>query len=82
MKLEVVDTTAEPVPVIELHKVCKTYASGKFEVRALAELDLRIGRGEWVVVMGPSGSGKTTLLEILGCLCAIFFPIVCSIRLV
>jgi putative ABC transport system ATP-binding protein len=68
MKLEVVDTTVEPAPVIELHKVCKTYASGKLEVRALAELDLRIGRGEWVVVMGPSGSGKTTLLEILGCL--------------
>lgn len=60
--------SGEPVLVIDLHKVCKTYASGKLEVRALVEVDLEIRRGEWVTVMGPSGSGKTTLLEILGCL--------------
>ena len=54
--------------MIELREVSKTYASGKLEVRALAELDLQIDRGEWVAIMGPSGSGKTTLLEILGCL--------------
>jgi putative ABC transport system ATP-binding protein len=65
MKVEV---TAEPTPVIELRQVSKVYASGKLEVRALSELDLRIDRGEWVAIMGPSGSGKTTLLEILGCL--------------
>jgi ABC-type lipoprotein export system ATPase subunit len=62
------DPAADPEPVIELQKVSKTYASGKLEVRALADLDLRIDRGEWVAIMGPSGSGKTTLLEILGCL--------------
>jgi putative ABC transport system ATP-binding protein len=62
------DPAADPEPVIELQNVSKTYASGKLEVRALADLDLRIDRGEWVAIMGPSGSGKTTLLEILGCL--------------
>jgi len=31
-------------------------------VPALIEVDLQVGKGEFVVVRGPSGSGKTTLL--------------------
>ncbi len=34
-------------------------------LRALDELTLTIGEGDWVAVTGPSGSGKTTLLNIL-----------------
>lgn len=33
--------------------------------RALAGLDLDVGRGELVLVTGPNGSGKTTLLRLL-----------------
>lgn len=55
--------------VIELIKVSKVYDMGaEVQVQALKEIDLTIGKGEYVAIMGPSGSGKTTLMNILGCL--------------
>ncbi|MCW5951491.1 MAG: ABC transporter ATP-binding protein [Propionibacteriaceae bacterium] len=38
------------------------------EVAALDNIDLTIGKGEWLSIVGPSGSGKTTLMNILGCM--------------
>ncbi|KQN97383.1 MULTISPECIES: ABC transporter ATP-binding protein [Stenotrophomonas] len=37
-------------------------------VRALADVNLKIGAGEFVAITGQSGSGKSSLLNILGCL--------------
>ena len=47
---------------IELEKMTKVYADG---TRAVQDLDLDIGDGEFVVFVGPSGCGKTTALRMI-----------------
>jgi putative ABC transport system ATP-binding protein len=55
-------------PLIELDHVDKDYATGAVRVRALVDVSLRIGAGEFVAIVGTSGSGKSTMMNILGCL--------------
>ena len=54
--------------MIELSGVTKVYGDGPNRVEALAGIDLRIERGEFVSIMGPSGSGKSTLLNLIAAL--------------
>ena len=64
-------TSLQPVtdaPLYELRDVTRTYGAGDTRVTAVDHVDLRVLRGEFVVVAGPSGSGKTTLLQLLGAL--------------
>ncbi len=52
--------------MIEVRGLHHAYRRGAVIEPVLRGLDLRLRRGEFVVVMGPSGCGKTTLLNILG----------------
>ncbi|MGW2161799.1 ABC transporter ATP-binding protein [Nonomuraea sp. NPDC001699] len=54
-------------PVILLHELTKEFPADP-PVRALAAVDLRVERSDYVAVVGPSGSGKSTLLNTLGLL--------------
>jgi putative ABC transport system ATP-binding protein len=54
--------------VIALTGVNKTYPLGRLKVRALTDIHLTIGRGDFIALAGPSGSGKTTLLNLIGCI--------------
>ncbi|NKB38354.1 MAG: ATP-binding cassette domain-containing protein [Gammaproteobacteria bacterium] len=52
--------------VFETRGITKIYKMGEVEVHALRGIDLKLYRGELVVLLGASGSGKSTLLNILG----------------
>lgn len=54
--------------MIQLENVSKTYMTDKVETIALRDINLQIGKGEFVSIMGPSGCGKSTLLNLLGLL--------------
>jgi NitT/TauT family transport system ATP-binding protein len=50
--------------VVSASRVSKTF--GKGGVTALQDIDLEVGRGEFISLIGPSGCGKSTLLRVIG----------------
>jgi NitT/TauT family transport system ATP-binding protein len=50
--------------VVSARNVTKTF--GKGGVTALQDIDLEVGRGEFISLIGPSGCGKSTLLRVIG----------------
>jgi putative ABC transport system ATP-binding protein len=54
--------------ILRTEKLEKTYQDNGVPVHAIKGIDLKIDRGEFLVIAGPSGSGKTTLLNLLGAL--------------
>jgi putative ABC transport system ATP-binding protein len=51
--------------MITCKSISKSYTKGTNIVTPLENLDLEVGRGEFLALMGPSGSGKTTLLNLI-----------------
>jgi cobalt/nickel transport system ATP-binding protein len=47
---------------LSVKKVSFTYPGG---TQSLSEIDLEIGRGEFIGILGANGSGKTTLLKVM-----------------
>jgi len=54
--------------IIQLENVHKVYRTKEIETIALENVNLTVGKGEFLSVMGPSGCGKSTLLNIIGLL--------------
>jgi multiple sugar transport system ATP-binding protein len=50
------------VAEISLERLTKVYPDG---TKAVSDLDLEVGAGEFVVFVGPSGCGKTTALRMV-----------------
>ncbi len=55
-------------PVIEAKDLGLTFETNDGPVRALADVNLTVGKGEFVSFIGPSGCGKTTLLRVIAAL--------------
>jgi polar amino acid transport system ATP-binding protein/general L-amino acid transport system ATP-binding protein len=55
------DKPVSAVPAIRMEAVYKYYG----DFAALTEIDLKVVRGERIVICGPSGSGKSTLIRCL-----------------
>jgi len=54
--------------MITLSNIEKVYVTDEIETVALSNINIEIGRSEFVSVMGPSGCGKSTLLNMIGLL--------------
>ena len=54
--------------MIQIKNLSRYYQMGPTTVKAIDNISLSIGEGEFVSIIGPSGSGKSTLMNIIGCL--------------
>ena len=54
--------------IVSLEHIFKTYYAGGNPVPVLKDVNLSVGKGEFLGILGTSGSGKSTMLNILGML--------------
>jgi NitT/TauT family transport system ATP-binding protein len=51
--------------MIAIHRLRHSFGTGQARRAVLEDIDLSVGRGEFLALVGPSGCGKTTLLNII-----------------
>lgn len=52
--------------IVEFKNVSKEFKVGDSIIKASDNLNFKIHKGEFTIIVGPSGAGKTTLLNLLG----------------
>jgi ABC-type lipoprotein export system ATPase subunit len=63
--MRVVDTS--PSAIVAATRITRVFPMPAGPVTAVADVNLRIARGDHIAIRGPSGCGKSTLLHMLGC---------------
>ena len=62
----VADTSETGGSHVAVEELTRVFERGNRPLTALSNVNLRVGRGEFVSVIGPSGCGKSTLLRLIG----------------
>lgn len=52
--------------LVNVDGIGKVFHRGSEDINVLADLHLKVPKGEFLALMGPSGSGKSTLLNLIG----------------
>lgn len=51
--------------MVELKDLSKSYCDAEKQRKVLCQVDIQVGKGEFLAIRGRSGSGKTTLLNLI-----------------